>query len=94
MAFLTFGPGLKLSQAPQFEARYRAGQFAPVTGIYQCVACGFEAVCIAAKPLQSREDKRMPRHPRECPGISWRLLAQANERPWLLVDKAAAPGQR
>jgi hypothetical protein len=80
MAFLTYGPGLKLSQAPQFEARYRPGQFAPATGIYQCVNCGFETVCLASKPLQSREDKREPRHPRDCPAISWRLLAQVEER--------------
>ncbi|XXQ53780.1 hypothetical protein ACA040_002459 [Xenophilus aerolatus] len=89
MAFLTFGPGLKLSRAPQFEARYRPGQFAPVTGIYQCSGCGFETVCVAAKPLQSREDKRLPRHPRDCPGVSWRLVAQVNERPWLLAEQGS-----
>lgn len=84
MAFLTHGPGLKLSKAPQFEARYRPGQSAPVTGIYQCVGCGFEIVRIATKFLQAGGDRGMPRHPAECPGISWRLVAQVEERPSLL----------
>jgi hypothetical protein len=81
MALLTFGSGLKLSKAPQFEARFRPGQAAPVTGIYQCVGCGFEIVRVATRLLQSRGDQGLPRHPRECPQVSWRLLAQAEQEP-------------
>ncbi|MBN8750916.1 MAG: hypothetical protein J0I65_25960 [Variovorax sp.] len=80
---------MKLSKAPPFEARFRPGQAAPVTGIYQCVGCGFEIVRVVTRLLQSRGDPGLPRHPREWPQMSWRLLAQTEQKPKPIPATAA-----